>query len=203
MFLDRRTAPAFSVLVLGLLASWAALAAAQPERNPLGNGLPADPSRFRPGEVDASAVTQVETFAAYPVAWLGEESAGFKLTKMFRADANGQDAVYLIYGECVPRPGAQEPSCVPPLEIVTNAPGTVPGPEDQRLVNAGELASVRGAAARALSGSPFIWTETVTITIHANAPLVEEVLANLRSANHEELRFDEVSPGDSLSGFGR
>lgn len=192
-----------AVLVLGLIASWAALAAAQPERNPLGNGLPADPSRFRPGELDASAVTQAENFAAYPVAWLGEEFAGFKLTKMFRANANGQDAVYLIYGECVPRPDAQEPGCVPPLEIVTNAPGTVPAPEDARLVNAGELTSVRGAAARALSGSPFIWTETVTITIHANAPLVEEVLANLRSANHEELRFDQVSPGDSLREFGR
>ena len=70
-------------------------------------------------------------------------------------------------------------------------------------MNAGELTSVRDAAARALSGSPFIWTETVTITIHANAPFVEEALANLRSANHEALQFDEVSPGDSLREFGR
>lgn len=149
------------------------------------------------------AVRDAQQFREFPVAWLGEEFAGYKLTKTVHAVGEAQDAVYLIYGDCEDEADQPEPSCVPPLEIVTSAPGTVPDPDDERIMNAGELTSIRGATARTLSGSPFIWTGGVVITIHANGPFVDAALEGLRSANHSALSFDEVSPKDDLRGFGR
>ena len=191
------------VIAVGLLVSWATLAVAKSSSDQLGDGRSANPNQFRAGTVDPSAVAAAKNFSEFPVAWLGEEYAGFKLTKMFHADSEGQNAVYIIYGNCEDDPAEPEPSCVPPLEIVTSAPGTIPAPEDERIMNAGNLTSARGAVARTLSGSPFIWTEGAVITIHANGPFVAGAIENLRSANHAVLGFDEVSPGDDLRAFGR
>lgn len=192
-----------AVIAAGLLLSWATFAMARTAPSPLGNGLRADPGRFRIGTLDPVAASDATTFRDYPIAWLGEEFAGYKLTRMFHVVREGQDAVYLIYGDCEDAPGQPEPSCVPPLEIVTSAPGTVPEPTSESIVNAGRLTSVRGAPARALSGSPFIWTDGVTITIHANGPFVDDAIQGLRSANHGTLGYHEVDPGDSLRTFGR
>jgi hypothetical protein len=199
----KKTNSVLVVLALGLIASWATLAVAQPAPSPLGEGRSADPAQFRVGQLDHTAVADTIGFKEFPVAWLGEEFAGYRLTKTFHAVGEDQNAVYLIYGDCEDTPDQPEPSCVAPLQIVTSAPGTVPAPQDERIMNAGQLTSARDATARTLSGSPFIWTDTVTITIHANGPFVAHAVNALRSANHAALGYRAVAPGDSLAEFGR
>ena len=163
----------------------------------------ADPAQFSVGSLNPRAVELAKAFNDFPLVWLGEEFKGFRLTEFIRAKSDRQDAVYLIYGTCQPRPGALEPSCVPPLSIVVSAPGSVPDSNVVAEEAAGSVQVVRGVTMRTLSGNPFLWTGGVTITVDANSEHLSAALAGLMTVNHDAVGRAPIKAGESLAPLGR
>lgn len=191
-----------AVAVSGLAVGYLSLAAAG--TNPAVNETHrADPGQFRAGALNPDAVQQAKTFDAFPILWLGEQFDGYSLTTFLRAKNDGQDAVYLIYGTCSARPGMAEPSCVPPVEVITNAPGAVPDPDNLGDGNPGPKTTIRGVTARVLSGNTFLWTGGVTVAVSANSEHLTAALDRLSTVNHDAMGRAAVTSGESLAVLGR
>jgi len=186
------------VIALGLALGYISFAAAGVNTAGLNASHRADPAQFRSGKLNQEAVQQAVTFTEFPLLWLGESFQGYPLTAFLREKGEFQDAVYLIYGTCEAPREMKEPSCVPPVEVVTNAPGAVPSPDKVADDVASKATTVRGVVARVLSGSPFLWTGGGTITINANSEHLDAAIAGLATANHKVLGRPPVNAGDSL-----
>ena len=159
----------------------------------------ADPAGFLAGELNTNAVESAQTFADFPLVWLGEEFEGYKLTSFLRRQGETFNKVYLIYGDCDPDPDDLEPSCVPPLAVVINAPGYVPQANQVEERVAGPTTSRRGVTARVLSGSMFLWTGGVVISVKANSEHMEQAIAALETVNHEARNEPAIGNGDDLT----
>ncbi len=187
-----------AVAVAGLAVGYLSIAMAG--TNPPANANHrADPSQFEKGVLSNDAVAQAKAFDEFPLVWLGEEFEDFQLTSFVRAKSPGQNAVYLVYGTCTPRPGMVEPSCVPPLSIVTSAPGSVPAPGAVEEDVAGTIETVRNVPSRILSGNLFLWTGGVIITVDANSGQQAAATAALETVNHDALHRPPVRAGESLA----
>ena len=188
------TVALLAALVLGL--SLRSLAGAGPEVNLYGR---ADPSQFRAGELDPEAVRDATTFQEFPLVWVGEEFQGFELVEFLHKEGDGYDKVYLIYGDCESPAELTEPSCVPPLSIVINRPGSVPSPDAVEPRIAGPETERRGVTARLVSGGMVLWTGGVVITVHANSEHMDAAIDELKTVNHEILGESAIGPGDDLA----
>jgi hypothetical protein len=191
------------IIALGLALGYISFAVAGSRSGVMNANHRADPAQFRVGSAYDQAVQQAKGFTDFPLLWLGEVFQGYPLTAFLRQKSETQDAVYLIYGTCQAPSGMDEPSCVPPVEVVTNAAGAVPSPDkvDDRV--AGKPTTVRGVTSRVLSGSPFLWTGGVTITVHANSEDLDAALAGLKTVNHDALGRAPVNAGESLASLAR
>lgn len=200
--------PAVTALAL-VSAGLVPLSAQSPSKDPR-----ADPAQFLSGTLDASAVAAAQSFAEFPLVWLGEEFEGYKLTAFvhrkhhipkeetrYHSDFI-DNSVSLVYGSCVPErtSGLDAPSCVPPLVITITAPGIVPGPRDVAEEAAGPMSSIRGLTVRELSGSPVLWTDSgVTIFVNSNDDVRGRALESLRMANAARVGLPDIEPGQSLA----
>jgi hypothetical protein len=191
------------VIVLGVAVGYISFAAAGDNAAPQNSSHRADPGQFRAGNVNEQAIQQALGFTDFPLLWLGESFEGYPLTAFLRQKGERQDAVYLIYGTCEAPARMTEPSCVPPVEIITSAPGIVPSPDKVADHVAGASTMVRGVTSRVLSGSSFLWTGGVTITIDANSEDLDAAIAGLRTANHQALGRSAINPGESLESLAR
>ena len=187
------------VTVAGFGLIMRTLAEASPEINA---NRRADPAHFRVGSLNAEAVAEAEAFQEFPLVWLGEEFEGFQLAKFLHKKGDGYDKVYLIYGVCESPPGALEPSCVPPLAVVINAPRNVPSPNQVEERVAGPETTRRGVTARILSGSMFLWTGGVVISVKANSEHMEMAIAELETVNHEARNEEPLGKEDDLTALG-
>ena len=192
-------------IILATIAGYVSFSSSSANPNP-NTTRRSDPAGFQPGKLNPDAVSQAIAFSEFPLVWLGEEFRGFKLTEFMRVQGELQDAVYLVYGDCEPQPGMEEPSCVRPLAIVVSAPGSVPEYDSTDIGDAvatGPVRTVRGVAARTLSGSEHLWTGGVVITVHANSEHMQDAVQGLRSVNHRAVGLDTVNDGDDLRALHR
>jgi hypothetical protein len=174
-----------------------------------------DPESRRSGELNPAAVNAAESFTHLPVLWLGTEFQGLALThadesKILipgagagRSDIKGV-ALVLIYGTCevTGTPGASEaPSCVPPVQLRMSSPGTVPSPEEvPAAATTSDIYSARGLEVRDVSLGTTLWLESgVTVTIHSDSDIRDEVMAALRTANGKAMGYNDVDAGKSLA----
>jgi hypothetical protein len=80
------------------------------------------------GELNIDAVAQTTGFQDFPVAWLGEDFQGYKLTSVERdkyvmpVNVN-IDRFTLVYGSC--DIASRDGSCAPPLAISFSPPGYI------------------------------------------------------------------------------
>jgi hypothetical protein len=82
---------------------------------------------FQPGALNQQAVADAVAFPDYPVAWLGEEFLGYRLTAFEHQSyalppaSTFIDNVILVYGAC--ERGPRENSCTPPLALTIRRSG--------------------------------------------------------------------------------
>lgn len=163
----------------------------------------AEPSRFLPGDLDREAARQAQAFNEFPVLWLGEEYEGYRLVEFIRLQRPNQNAVVLIYGTCKPLPGVEGGSCVPPISVISSAPGSIPQPEAFEPTVSGPVGTSRGVRSRVASGGRFLWTESVIATVHANPEDREAATDQLRTANAAVVGVPEVRAGQDLTPLNR
>jgi hypothetical protein len=178
-----------------------------------------DPGSRRGGELDPAAVITAESFPHLPVLWLGTEFQGLALTHADesqvtipgagpgRSDIKGT-ALVLIYGTCeaTGTPGGSEaPGCIPPVQVRIASPGAVPDPAEIPADAAtSDIYSARGLTARDVALGTTLWLESgVTVTIHSDSAIRDEVIASLRTANGKAMGYADVEAGVPLAGLNR
>lgn len=158
------------------------------------------------GELSPEAVELVRTYDAMPIMWLGEEVAGHYLTHaevvtfaspFGRGEEEGT-SLFLIYGTCNPGRG-ESAGCSTPVQITISGPGLVPAPLDLDGAIA-NIRSRRDEESPGMDDDPRFWFENgVVLKIKAPRAMRAEVIAALRSANHEAMGYAAVEPGEPLT----
>jgi len=152
--------------------------------------------RFKPGRpwdgVGKGGIGQsgVESFADYPLFWLGERFGDFNLQTAQHvkysapAGARPADRVTFIYGECVPVDGAER--CAVPAQIQVQPACAVLPAWIEEGAKAGPLQTLAGGARlqRFADGHVLIWTGEVVvdITVAADPSMLNRAIAELRGA---------------------
>jgi hypothetical protein len=156
-----------------------------------------DPRNFVGGKLNQEAVATVTSFPEYPVLWLEEEYQGFKLTAVQRSEAPSpggwHDSLLIVYGSC-----ASRDACVPPIAIITTAPGHVPVPTGRPLPEADDLDTTRGLFSGFVACGVYT-TGGLVFEAQANAVACGEVLDALTLANPGSFGLPAIGPGDSLA----
>ncbi len=142
---------------------------------------------LQPGELSQDAAAQATGFPNYPIAWLGEDFQGYKLTTFehqnypLPAGSTVVDTVILVYGTC--ERGRQETSCTPPLALSVRpaeakpARGGVPEEVDITAIECGSGIAAAGK-------ETVFWREGgIVIDVQASAEMCTEVIKSLRLAN--------------------
>jgi hypothetical protein len=111
-------------------------------------------------------IQEARDFKGWPLWWLGESFDSLSLTAVDQftpeSGSPSQNAVYFIYGTCIPRPDAG--GCGPPLSVVVQPLCWVP-PERITGVKRGDTFDFRGAKALWVDDHLRIWTGDSTIAI--------------------------------------
>ena len=155
------------------------------------------------GELDEDAPAEAATVNDIPILWLGEEYAGYALTRF----ASIPTGWHLVYGACKVSPGP-EPSCVPPIQVQIRPRGGIPpagyfNPEPFRGVERtpGERGIQTGATESWVIWLPGGSTVKVYVSEYVVGDITDELMEALSSANHEAMGYAEVGPGESLAGM--
>jgi hypothetical protein len=151
------------------------------------------------------SLEDVREFEGFPVYWLGESFQGLPLERVARMDDPGGfpgkpyndpwHEVRFIYGTCTIPPG--ESSCRVPLSIDIRPYCEVPPEIVADAVKTGPPEEIRGAVVqRTGKSSMLVWTDNVSIGIHATDPAVADAAAqNLVRLNGSKPSLPEEALG--------
>lgn len=157
---------------------------------------------YNPGTLNPDAVAFLRNNGEIPLLWLGEEFEGLHLTF---ADNRPAGMVTIIYGDCdAEKANPREPSCFPAIQMQIKPPGAIariealtPQPGHTTVVT-----EIRGLRTYRDGGNLVVdFTNGMSLTVFNILENNDELLAALRSANHEALGVPEVPAGEPLGAF--
>lgn len=156
--------------------------------------------------------TEIDSFAEYPLFWLGESFAGYNLQNVehVKQDAplgaspqHPQDVVHVEYGVCTAPSGRD--ACFVPASVQIRPICAVRPDDVADFVKAGPLEKIRGGAQLQRFGDGYVMIWTGRVSIHLEAMVDRGLIANaineLRGAGtNNGLRAGSNLPAPDFSG---